>query len=64
MKKIVPGTKAIKQQLRADERVVTLDKPEHIACVVEMNKNVLAARSDYQIKVKNSKRKANQLVLK
>lgn len=58
------GARAIKDQLKADGKVVTLNQPEHIAIVVKTNKNLLEARRDFQVKAKNSKKQANQLLLK
>ncbi|NTW14398.1 MAG: hypothetical protein HGA31_05205 [Candidatus Moranbacteria bacterium] len=59
----VNGAHAIKQRLRREGKVETLNRPEDIARMLEMNKRLMEARRDFQGKQFRSRRRANEVIL-
>ena len=62
MKKI-SKTEGINERLEREEKVTTLDRPEHIDAIIAMNKKMEAVRREYQIKDTNSQITAANVIL-
>lgn len=63
MLKEISKTAAINDRLERENKVMILDRPEHIEAVEAMNRKLDAARREYQIKDRNSQISAAKVVL-
>lgn len=54
---------AFKSKMKKEGRVTTLNKPQHISAITKMNKQLEAARREYQIKDRNSQNNAASVIL-
>ena len=59
----VSRTQEITDQLKNDNRVTYLDKPEHMAAAVAMNMEMADVRREYQVKDRNSQISAVNVIL-
>lgn len=59
----VSRTQVINDQLKNDDRVTYLDKPEHIAAAIAMNDEMADVRREYQVKDRNSQIAAVNVIL-
>jgi hypothetical protein len=63
MIKKISKTEEIKAQMKAENKVSYLDKPQHIAAIVAMNDQLEAVRREYQVKDRNSQITASKVIL-
>lgn len=63
MLKEISKTAAINDRLEKENKVMILDRPEHIEAVDAMNRKLEAARREYQIKDRKSQISAAKVVL-
>jgi len=63
MIKRINKTEAFKAKMKQEGKVTYLDQPQHIAAIVAMNKQMEAARREYQVKDKNSQLTAAKVIL-
>jgi hypothetical protein len=59
----VNETEDIKAQLKAEGKVIYLDKPENIAAIAAMNVQMEAVRKEFQVKDRNSQLEASKVIL-
>jgi hypothetical protein len=59
----ISKTDEINARLRREGKVMTLDKPEHLAAIAVMNKNMEAARREYLVKSGKSSISAGKVLL-
>lgn len=60
---LVNRSQAIKERLRREGKVETLNRPEDIVRLLEMNKRLMEACCDFQGKLFRSRRRANEIIL-
>lgn len=63
MIKKISKTDAFKDKMKRDGNVTCLDQPKHVAAIVAMNKQLEAARREFQMKDQNSQLTATRVIL-
>lgn len=63
MTEIISRSEKIIQQLKKEGKFVTLNRPEDLNAITEMNNEMENVRRDYQVKDRNSQVHASNVIL-